>query len=153
MTVKGWGVTMSLLALAWGFQHQHYGLFLVAALSGLAFWLLEGVVKQHQMRFYMASTWSARGSSAGRLLTDGVGVATTRVCVGSLAGAPTGSTGVEVAGSSSGWARAVLVGGGIVARLDRPRQTPPQARVMQASPTTTIIIKNHRLRVVDDSIA
>ncbi len=53
MTVKGWGVTLSLAALAWGFQHGHYGLFLVAALSGLGFWLIEGVMKRHQMRYYL----------------------------------------------------------------------------------------------------
>ena len=53
MTVKGWGVTLSLLALAWGFQYGHYGLFLVSALSGLAFWLIEGTMKRHQMRFYL----------------------------------------------------------------------------------------------------
>ncbi len=53
LTVKGWGVTVSLLALAWGFQDQHYGLFLVAAISGAAFWLLEAVVKQHQMNYYV----------------------------------------------------------------------------------------------------
>lgn len=52
MTVKGWGVTLSLAALAWGFQHGHYGLFLIAALSGLGFWLIEGTMKRHQMRFY-----------------------------------------------------------------------------------------------------
>jgi hypothetical protein len=52
ITVKGWGVTLSLAALAWGFQYDHYGLFLVAALSGLAFWLVEGVMKRHQMRYY-----------------------------------------------------------------------------------------------------
>lgn len=53
LTVKGWGVTLSLAALAWGFQYEHYGLFLVAALSGLAFWLIEGVFKRHQMRYYL----------------------------------------------------------------------------------------------------
>lgn len=52
LTIKGWGVTLSLAALAWGFQYKHYGLFLVAALSGLAFWLIEGVFKRHQMRYY-----------------------------------------------------------------------------------------------------
>lgn len=52
MTVKGWGVTLSLTALAWGFQHSHYGLFLVAAFSGLGFWLIEGTMKRHQMRYY-----------------------------------------------------------------------------------------------------
>lgn len=52
ITVKGWGVTLSLAALAWGFQYGHYGLFLIAALSGLVFWIIEGVMKQHQMRHY-----------------------------------------------------------------------------------------------------
>jgi hypothetical protein len=53
LTVKGWGVTLSMAVLAWGFQYAHYGLFLVAALSGLAFWLIEGVLKRHQMRHYL----------------------------------------------------------------------------------------------------
>ena len=53
LTVKGWGVTLSLAALGWGFQYKHYGLFLVAALSGLAFWLIEGTMKRHQMRYYI----------------------------------------------------------------------------------------------------
>jgi len=53
MTVKGWGVTLSLAALAWGFQYGHYGLFLVATLSGLGFWLIEGAMKRHQMRYYL----------------------------------------------------------------------------------------------------
>ncbi|RME08039.1 MAG: hypothetical protein D6816_05970 [Bacteroidetes bacterium] len=53
MTVKGWGVTLSLAALAWGFQYAHFGLFLVAALSGLGFWLIEGTMKRHQMRYYL----------------------------------------------------------------------------------------------------
>jgi hypothetical protein len=34
----GCGVTLALAALAWGFQYGHFGLFLVAALSGLGFW-------------------------------------------------------------------------------------------------------------------
>jgi hypothetical protein len=50
LTVKGWGVTLSLASLAWGFQQGHFGLFLVAALSGLGFWLIEGTMKRHQMR-------------------------------------------------------------------------------------------------------
>ena len=53
MTVKGWGVTLSLAAFGVGFQYSHYGLFLVAALSGLSFWLIEGVMKRHQMRYYL----------------------------------------------------------------------------------------------------
>jgi hypothetical protein len=52
LTIKGWGVTLSLASLAAGFQQRHYGLFLVAAVSGLAFWIVEGVTKHHQMRFY-----------------------------------------------------------------------------------------------------
>ncbi len=53
LTVKGWGVTLSLAALAWGFEKGHFGLFLVAALSGFGFWMIEGVMKRHQMRFYV----------------------------------------------------------------------------------------------------
>jgi hypothetical protein len=52
LTMKGWGVTLSLATLGAGFQQDHYGLFLVAALSGVAFWLIEGVTKFHQMRYY-----------------------------------------------------------------------------------------------------
>lgn len=52
MTVKGWGVTLSLAALAWGFQYSKLGLFLVAALSGLGFWVIETTMKRHQMRYY-----------------------------------------------------------------------------------------------------
>lgn len=53
ITVKGWGVTLSLAALGFGFQYQHSGLFLVAAVSGLAFWAIEGTMKRHQMRYYV----------------------------------------------------------------------------------------------------
>jgi hypothetical protein len=53
LTVKGWGVTLTLAALAWGFKDGHFGLFLVASLSGLSFWLVEGTMKRHQMRFYL----------------------------------------------------------------------------------------------------
>ncbi len=52
LTIKGWGVTLSLASIGIGFQQRHYGLFLVAAISGLAFWLVEGVTKIHQMRYY-----------------------------------------------------------------------------------------------------
>jgi hypothetical protein len=53
LTVKGWGVTLSLAALAWGFEKQHYGLFLIAALSSAGFWAIEGLFKRHQMRSYV----------------------------------------------------------------------------------------------------
>jgi hypothetical protein len=52
LTIKGWGVTLSLASRGLGFQQDHYGLFLVAAVSGLAFWIVEGTTKLHQMRFY-----------------------------------------------------------------------------------------------------
>jgi hypothetical protein len=52
LTIKGWGVTFSLATIALGFQQNHYGLFLVAAASGVAFWLVEGSTKAHQMRYY-----------------------------------------------------------------------------------------------------
>ena len=52
LTVKSWGVTLSLGGLGFGFQYRSYGMFLVAAASSLAFWSLEGAMKRHQMRFY-----------------------------------------------------------------------------------------------------
>src|SRR5215218_3539116 len=52
LTIKGWGVTLSLASLGLGFQQDHYGLFLVAAASGIAFWLLEATTKMHQIRYY-----------------------------------------------------------------------------------------------------
>ncbi len=53
LTIKGWGVTLSLASLGLGFQVQHYGLFLVAVISALAFWAIESVTKKHQMRHYL----------------------------------------------------------------------------------------------------
>jgi|SRR5262245_44885047 len=52
LTVKGWGVTLSLAGLGFGFQYRSYGLFLVSAVSSVAFWTLEGTIKRHQMRHY-----------------------------------------------------------------------------------------------------
>lgn len=52
LTIKGWGVTVSLASIGLAFQQSHYGLFLVAAISGVAFWGVEAVTKTHQMRFY-----------------------------------------------------------------------------------------------------
>jgi hypothetical protein len=52
LTIKGWGVTFSLASLGLGFQQDHYGLFLVSAVSGLAFWLVEATTKTHQIRYY-----------------------------------------------------------------------------------------------------
>jgi hypothetical protein len=52
LTIKGWGVTLSQASLGLGFQQDHYGLFLVAATSGFAFWLLEATTKMHQIHYY-----------------------------------------------------------------------------------------------------
>ena len=52
LTIKGWGVTLSLASLGFGFQQGHYGLFLVAAVSGLAFWAVEATTKIHQIHYY-----------------------------------------------------------------------------------------------------
>jgi hypothetical protein len=52
LTIKGWGVTLSLAAVTGGFQYRAVGFFLVAALSGLTFWIIEWVTKLHQMRYY-----------------------------------------------------------------------------------------------------
>jgi hypothetical protein len=41
-----------LASIGLGFQQEHYGLFLVAALGGLAFWVVEATSKAHQMRYY-----------------------------------------------------------------------------------------------------
>ena len=60
LTIKGWGVTLSLASLGFGFQQGHYGLFLVAAASGLAFWAVEATTKIHQIHYYprLAHRWA-----------------------------------------------------------------------------------------------
>ena len=35
LTVKGWGVTLSLVALGLGFQYKSFGMFLVSAVSSV----------------------------------------------------------------------------------------------------------------------
>lgn len=52
LTIKGWSVTLSLAALVLGFQHDHYALFGLAAVSALGFWAIDAVTKTHQMRHY-----------------------------------------------------------------------------------------------------
>jgi len=52
LLVKGWGVTFGLATLAAAFHKRSAGVFLVAALSGLCFWILEAQLKGHQMRYY-----------------------------------------------------------------------------------------------------
>lgn len=53
LVVKGWSVTLSLAGLGLGFKEQHYALFALAALSGVGFWLLDGLMKGHQYRYYV----------------------------------------------------------------------------------------------------
>lgn len=52
MIIKGWSVTLSLAAIALAFQHNHYILFLVGAVTAASFWLLEVVAKGHPLRYY-----------------------------------------------------------------------------------------------------
>lgn len=53
ITIKGWGATVSMAALGVGFQYSHYGIFLVACISGVVFCVIEAVIKRHQMRYYV----------------------------------------------------------------------------------------------------
>ena len=53
LTIKGWGVTMSLAALGMACKEKNYWIFLVAVVSSLAFWILEYLTKLHQMRYYV----------------------------------------------------------------------------------------------------
>jgi hypothetical protein len=53
LIVKGWSVTLSLAALGLGFQQQHYALFFLAAVTGAAFWYLDGLMKGYQYRYYV----------------------------------------------------------------------------------------------------
>lgn len=52
LTIKGWSVTLSLVALGLGFKEQHAFYFALAAFSGLSFWVLEALAKRHQLRYY-----------------------------------------------------------------------------------------------------
>jgi hypothetical protein len=53
LIVKGWSVTLSLASLGLGFQQRHYALFALAALTGAAFWFLDGLMKGYQYRYYV----------------------------------------------------------------------------------------------------
>lgn len=53
LIVKGWSVTLSLAALGLGFQQRHFALFALAAVTGAAFWYLDGLMKGYQYRYYV----------------------------------------------------------------------------------------------------
>ena len=53
LIVKVWSVTLSLAALGFAFQQRHYALFGLAAVTGAAFWLLDGLMKGYQYRYYV----------------------------------------------------------------------------------------------------
>ena len=53
LIVKGWSVTLSLAALGLGFQQGHYALFFLAAVTGAAFWYIDGLMKGFQYRYYV----------------------------------------------------------------------------------------------------
>ena len=52
LVVKGWSVTLSLAGLGLGFQQGHYALFALASLSAAGFWMIDALMKRHQMRYY-----------------------------------------------------------------------------------------------------
>lgn len=52
LTIKGWSVTLSLVALGLGFTEQHAFYFALAAFSAVSFWVLEALAKRHQLRYY-----------------------------------------------------------------------------------------------------
>jgi hypothetical protein len=53
LIVKGWSVTLSLAGLGLGFQQRHFALFALAAVTGVAFWYLDGLMKGYQYRSYV----------------------------------------------------------------------------------------------------
>jgi hypothetical protein len=53
LIIKGWSVTLSLAGLGLGFQQRHYALFALAAATGAAFWILDGLMKGYQYRYYV----------------------------------------------------------------------------------------------------
>lgn len=52
ITVKSWGVTLSLVAIGLGFKEKTWGYFLLAVISGISFWVIEVTLKGHQMRYF-----------------------------------------------------------------------------------------------------
>src|ERR1700753_3984702 len=53
LVVKGWSVTLSLAGLGLGFQQRHFALFALAAITGAAFWYMDGLMKGYQFRYYV----------------------------------------------------------------------------------------------------
>ncbi len=79
ITIKGWGVTLSLAALGFGFEYGHYGLFLIATLSGFAFWMIEGLVKRYQMRYYVRMRDIEVFAYEQQLAGKSIGIATPQI--------------------------------------------------------------------------
>jgi hypothetical protein len=59
LIVKGWSVTLSLAALGLGFQQRHFALFALAAVTGAAFWYMDGLMKGYQYRYYVGCVRSS----------------------------------------------------------------------------------------------
>ena len=53
LIVKGWSVTLSLAGLGLGFQQRHFAMFGLAAITGAAFWFMDGLMKGYQYRYYV----------------------------------------------------------------------------------------------------
>ena len=64
LIVKGWSVTLSLAALGLGFQQRHFALFALAAVTGAAFWYMDGLLAPHTGR--SAVPGSLRSGSSSR---------------------------------------------------------------------------------------
>lgn len=52
ITIKEWSVALGAVGVAAAFTADHRSLFLVATLSSLCFWIIEGLAKRHQQRYY-----------------------------------------------------------------------------------------------------
>jgi hypothetical protein len=53
LIVKGWSVSLSLAALGLGFQQRHFALFALAAVTGAAFWYIDGLMRGYQYRYHV----------------------------------------------------------------------------------------------------
>ena len=51
VTIKAWSVTFSAAGLGLAYSQAAPAFFLIASLSALVFWLIEGIIKSHQRAF------------------------------------------------------------------------------------------------------
>lgn len=53
LQIKGWGVTFGLATIAIGFKEKVRGVFMLAAIAGICFWMIEAETKWHQSNYYL----------------------------------------------------------------------------------------------------